>query len=116
MNIRKAVAASSLILLAATPWAAQAGEGRATDSCIKAFVDNYVPAGHKVTVRKSGPVATPLTYFVRQYTIALSAQYASGQEIATARCVANPRGDVIVLDRPPVESYVAKADVKVELK
>ena len=114
MSIRRAVAVSGLIVLAAAPFAAQAeGSAKATQACIDAFVEAYVPEGHAVRVQTSEPAAGPLVYFVKQYTIALSAHYSrSGQEIAQARCVASRRGDVIVLDRPPVETYIAKADVR----
>ena len=113
MSIRSALAISGLIALAATPLAAQAdGSGRATDACIAAFVETYVPEGRTVRVHKSEPAAGPLAYYTKQYTIALSAHSASGVEIAQARCVASRRGDVIVLDRPLPETYVARADVK----
>ena len=118
MNISKAVAVSGLILVAAAPFAAQAGGmGKATDACVAAFVETYVPAGHKVRIQKGSYAGSPLEYSSKQYIVALSARFArSGQEIAQARCVASARGDVIVLDRPPPETYVARADVKVELK
>jgi len=118
MNIHKAVALSGLVALAAAPFVAQAGgPGKATDACIQAFVDQYVPKGHTVRVHKKMPVPSNLDSFVRRYTIALSATLAtSGAELASARCVVSSGGEVIVLDSPPVASYAANADFAVKLK
>jgi hypothetical protein len=114
MNIRKAIAVSGLLVLAATPFATHAGGAdRALNACVSAFVDTYVP-DRIVRVRKVHPPAGVLdirTNRSRAYTIALSARGArSGELLAEARCVASGRGDVIVLDSPPAETYVAKAD------
>lgn len=118
MNIQKAVAVSALALLTAAPLTAMADSGRkATQACIQAFVDTYVPKGRTVRLHVVEPPESPLHAFPRQYTIALSARLArSGLELASARCVASPRGDVIVLDSPPLESYAAKADFVVSLQ
>lgn len=118
MNIRKVVTLSSLIALAAAPFVAQAdGPEKATDACIQAFVDQYVPKGHTVRVHKKMPVPSNLDSYVRRYTIALSATLAtSGTELASARCVVSSGGNVIVLDSPPVETYAANADFVVKLK
>jgi hypothetical protein len=118
MSIRRAIALSGLILVSAAPFVARAdATDKATDACIAAFVETYVPAGLKVHVQRDSHVAGPLDYFTKQYVIALSARFSrSGEEIAQARCIASARGDVIVLDRPAPETYIAKADVKVQLK
>jgi hypothetical protein len=114
MHIRMAVAVSGLLALATAPLTSHAGGAdRAVNACVKAFVENYLPKDQVVRVRR---VESPdvQNRFARQptsFTIALTAHgVKSGVEIAQARCVASARGEVMVLDNPPVESYVAKAD------
>lgn len=106
MNIRQAIAASGLAALAITPVATYAdGADRAIDACVKSFVDNYLPKGQIVRVRKVEPPTSPVTELLAiraaTFTIDLTARGArSGVELARARCVASRRGDVIVLDAP----------------
>lgn len=115
MNIRKTVAVSGLLVLVAAPFATHAGGAdNALNACVSAFVETYVPKDRIVRVRKTHPPASVFDIRTNRsgaYTIALSARGAkSGELLAEARCVASGRGDVIVLDNPPVETYVAKAD------
>lgn len=117
MSIRKPLAILSVAILAATPFLAQASPiGKATDACVQAFVDTYLPQARKVRVRIVDGAPAPLDYFPKRFTIALSAHTRSGQELATARCVASGKGQVIVLDNPLPEEYVATADFVVGLK
>jgi hypothetical protein len=118
MNIRKVITLSGLVALAAAPFVAHAdGPGKATDACIQAFVDQYVPKGHTVHVRKKMVAPSNLDSYMRRYTIALSATLAtSGTELASARCVVSSGGNVIVLDSPPLETYASTADFVVKLK
>ena len=93
MNIRKVAAVSSLALLIAAPFAARAdAEGKAADACVQAFVDAYLPKGHTVRVRKTGAAASPLNIYSRRYTVELTAH--RGDELVTARCVADGGGVV----------------------
>jgi len=106
MNIRKVLAISSLALLTAVPFAARAdAEGRASDACIQAFIDAYLPKDAVVRVRKEGPAAGPLRVYARQYTIALSAQLGVDGGLITARCVANYSGEVLILATQVVSEY-----------
>jgi hypothetical protein len=111
----------ALVALAAVPFAAQAqpGADAAVDACVKSFVDTYLP-GHPIKqVSKQEPAPGPIdTYYApRQYTIALAAYNArSGDLLAQARCVANRKGTVIVLDSPPAGEYVARANYTVSLR
>jgi len=100
MKIRKVLAISGLALLTAAPFAANAGaSARASNACIQAFVDAYLPKESAVRVRNVGPVANPLRIYSRQFTLDLSARTsATGNELVTARCVANLSGEVIALD------------------
>ncbi|MFC4309609.1 hypothetical protein ACFPN2_11010 [Steroidobacter flavus] len=117
MSIHKPLAVVSLAILASTPFLAQASPlHKATDACVSAFVDTYLPNAKKVRIRVVDGAASPLDYFPKQFTIALSAYTRSGQEVATARCVASNKGQVIVLDNPPPAEYVASADFVVGLK
>jgi len=104
MNIRKVFAISGLALLAAAPFAAHAGAAaKANDACIQAFVDAYLPKDSAVRVRKAGPSASPLRIYSRQYTLDLSANVtATGNELVTARCVANLNGEVLKLQNTTV--------------
>lgn len=117
MSIRKSLPVIGLALLAATPFVAHAGAGsKATKACVQAFVDTYVPHAKKVNLRISEPPLRPLTYAPRKVVVALSAHLPDGTELATARCVANVKGDVMVLDNPPPSTYLASADFVVGLK
>ena len=116
MNIGRKVALSGLLALAAIPFAAQADNAdRAANACIKSFVETYLPKHQPVRIKKIEPVASPLRYYTNRfgtYTVALSARLSrSGEELAQARCVASARGEVIVMDSPPVATYAANADV-----
>ncbi|HKE96056.1 MAG TPA: hypothetical protein VKB34_17240 [Povalibacter sp.] len=112
MSIRIPIAVSGLALLAALPFAAYAGAGaRAADACVDAFVSTYVPKDRAVRVRIVEPAASPVDFFARRYTFALSASLHNGEEFVTARCVANARGEVVVLDNPVVLAS-AKSAVK----
>lgn len=113
MKARMTLAMAGTLVLVATPLAAYAGSNQALDACVKSFVANYIPKDRVVRVYKHRPAPGPLALMHDKatYTIALSARgKRSGQEIAQARCVANTRGEVIVLDSPPADTYVADAD------
>ena len=100
MNIRKVVLVTGLALFAVAPIAAVAdGKGKAADACIQAFIDSHVPKGRTVRVRKEGSSPSSMYPHVRQYTVSLKAHMSiSGNELATARCVANSNGEVIALE------------------
>lgn len=114
MKARMSLAMAGTLVLAATPLASYASSNQALDACVKAFVANYIPKESVVRVYKHRPTPGPLAILLDRkgtYTIALTARgKRSGEEIAQARCVANSRGDVIVMDSPPADTYVAKAD------
>jgi len=118
MNIRKLVAISGLALLATAPFAANAGgAGKASDACVQAFVDAYLPKDKAVRVRKEGPTASPMHIYSRQYTIELSAHVsATGNELVTARCVANANGEVLTLANTTVEKKGAAPGFVATLK
>ena len=101
MNIRIVVAMASLAACAAVPFAAHAGAPqKASDACIQAFIDKYLPADSRVRVRKAGPPASPLQIYARQFTLDLSAYTGAGANgLVNARCVANVNGEVLALDR-----------------
>jgi hypothetical protein len=114
MNVRKIVTLSVLIALAAAPFASYAdGADNAMNACVKTFLQTYLP-DRVVQVRKLAPAPGPLDVYAKRassYTIALTAHGARTRErLAEARCVADARGEVIVLDQPPVETYAANAD------
>lgn len=116
MHTRIAVAISSLLVLAVAPVTSQAGRSdRAVDACVKAFVDTHVPKDRVVhVVKEKSSSLTDRFDRRRAYTIALKAEGTqSGKILAQARCVANVRGEVMVLDSPPPATYIAKADVAV---
>ena len=118
MNVRSSILA--VIALAAVPFASQANGGdAAVDACVKSFVDGYL-SGHPVKkVRRDAPIETAVEryYAPRQYTVALSAHgVRSGDLLAQARCVASKSGIVIVLDNPPADEYLARADFVVSLR
>jgi len=104
MNIRKVVAISGLALLGAASFAANAGgAAKASDACIQAFVDTYLPKDTAVRVRKVGPATSPLRIYSRQYTVELAAHAGTtGNELVTARCVANLSGEVLTLENTSV--------------
>jgi hypothetical protein len=117
MSFHKPLALVGVAILASTPFLAQASPlHKATNACVSAFVDTYLSQARKVRVRVVDGAASPLDYFPKQFTIALSAYTRSGKEVATARCVASNKGQVLVLDNPPVEEYLATADFVVGLK
>lgn len=113
MHPRIAIALSGLLVLASAPVTSQAGPAdRAVNACVKAFVDTHVPKDRIVHVVKDrSPSLMDRFHRQRAYTIALTAQGSeSGKVLAQARCVANVRGEVIVLDNPPPATYIAQAD------
>jgi hypothetical protein len=114
MKARMTLAMVGTVVLAATPLASYAGSNHALDACVKAFVENYISKDTVVRVHKQAPPLSPLGILQDRrgmYTIALTARGKhSGKEIAQARCIASARGEVIVMDSPPADTYVAKAD------
>lgn len=113
MHPRIPIALSGLLVLASAPLVSQASPAdRAVNACVQAFVEAQVPKDRIVHVVKDRQ-SSLMDRFHRQraYTIALTAQgKQSGKVLAQARCVANVRGEVIVLDSPPPSTYVAQAD------
>ena len=103
MSIRNVAAACGLIVMSATPFAAHAGgPDTAADACIQAFVDTYLPNATPMQIRTLSPVPGPLGVYIKKYTIDLSARLArGGEELVTARCIADANGRVIALDRQP---------------
>lgn len=114
MKAHMTLAMVGTLVLAAAPIASHAGSNKAINACVKSFVANYVPKDRVIRVHRYVPAPGPLSLLLDRkgtYTVALAARgKTSGKEIAQARCVANGRGDVIVLDSPPVDTYVADAD------
>lgn len=109
MNTRIAVLAALACSL--TPLASEASAPQAAlDACVKAFTTTYLP-GH--ALRATRTVSSPSTLMLirpTEYSIALSARgVTSGKILAEARCVANGKGLVLVLDQP-TENYTAQAD------
>jgi hypothetical protein len=118
MNTKTSLLA--LVALTALPFSSHSQPGdAAVDSCVKSFVEAYLP-GHPVKqVKKVAPPESPLDAFYapRQYTIAMSARGArTGELFAQARCVASRNGLVLVLDSPSTDAYVARADFVVSLR
>lgn len=114
---------TALIVTAALATSAFAGEAQADsshalDACVKSFIADYLPDRVVRVVDKDRSVPSPLeTFYGRKYTIALAAYgIDSGTLIAQARCVANNRGHVIVLDNPPAAEYVSRADFAVTMR
>jgi len=103
MNTRHLLAVTTLLTLAATPFAAQAhGSDTAAEACVQAFVDTYLPKDQAVKLRVLPSSAGPLGNYSRRYTIDLSARLSSsGHEIVSARCVASPDGRVIEMASLP---------------
>ena len=118
MNLKSSIL--PVIALVAIPFASQAHAGdAAVDACVKSFADAYLAGRPVRKVRKHAPVATAIEsyYAPRQYTVALSAHgVRSGDLIAQARCVASKSGVVIVLDNPPADAYMARADFVASLR
>ena len=85
---------------------------KATDTCIQAFVDTYLPKDQQVQVRAPSAAPSPWRAYTRQYTIELSARLSrNGTELVTARCVASASGELISLEGPPgKQSYTGIAD------
>ena len=104
--MNKRILPLALLVFAAIPLTSQAAPDSADtaiDACIKAFVSTYLP-NHPVRTTKSvtSQGAVPLVLQPRKYTIDLNARGAvSGALIAQARCIADARGLVLVLDTPP---------------
>jgi hypothetical protein len=93
--------------------ASMANPNAAFDSCVKAFTNTYFPNHPVRQVRtNASQYPTTLTRIApRKYTIALAARGVQSNEVlAEARCVANDNGIVLILDNPPLLSYLAKAD------
>jgi hypothetical protein len=117
----KTAALIAAVVVAAAPLASEARPGppTAVDACVKSFIDSHL-SNHAVReVKKRIPASGPLEayYSPRKYTIALAAYGAeSGRVLAQARCVADKRGVVIVLDSPPEDEYVARADFTVVIR
>jgi len=97
VNIRKVVALSSLVLFTGAPFAARAGaQNKASDACIQAFIDAYLPKDSVVRVRKVGSTAGHFQVYSRQYTVVLSAQLGGDEGgLVTVRCVATGNGVVL---------------------
>lgn len=119
MKARMTLATVGMVVLGAAPLASYAGSNQAVDACVKAFVATHIPKESVVHVHKQTPPLSPLALLQDRrgtYTVALTAYgKRSGKEIAQARCVASSRGEVIVLDSPPADSYVADADFTARL-
>lgn len=119
MSFKKS-ALTALIVVAAAPFTAHAagpGAAAAFNACTKAFVETYLP---NRVVRQQSTIEftrSPLEFWnVRKYTIALRALGAtSGEVVAEARCIADRKGVVLVLDTPPTQEYVAHANITATL-
>lgn len=117
MNTRKALITCGMLALATVPCASYAdGAERAVNACVKSFVDTYLP-DRVVQVHKQLPAPGPLDRYIGSYTIVLTAQgKTSAVQLAQAQCVANKRGDVIVMDSAPIAKSLSKADFVVSLR
>ena len=119
MKARVGLTMLGALMLTAVPFASHAGPNKALDACVSSFIDTYIPKDRTVRVRKYHPPRSSLAaqYSNKStYTIALSARGTrSGKELAQARCVASNRGDVIVLDSPAPDTYVASADFAIDV-
>lgn len=118
MNTKSASlgAVATLIALAA-PVATQAESSAAAvvDSCVKSFVETYMPERTVRDVKLAGEHGAIRTD--REYTILLTARGAkSGTLIAEARCVAKGNGIVVVLDTSVAASDIANADFVVAMR
>ena len=106
MNIRNATAVVGLLVLALAPFTAHADRAdRATDACIRAFIDAYVSKDQTVRVQKALWSSNSLDFYARQYTIELNAHRTGTKEqLAQARCVANRKGEVLNMKGAQVET------------
>lgn len=118
----KALSLAALFVLGTAPTAshAQTGAQAALDSCVKSFVETYLP-GHPVRkVAKDSPATGILDRFWQsnKYTILLSARGVESRDvIAQARCVADRKGIVIVLDQPSFAALrTLRADFVVSMR
>lgn len=96
----------------ATPAAHAAPSSAAVNACVDAFVDTYLSKQKVVRVRKPMEPLHSMSfiYSANKYTIALMARRNSdGEVLAQARCIASARGSVLVLDSPPIETYLSQA-------
>lgn len=119
MKLKHTVLAAALALAVPLASQAQTAHSAAVNACVKSFAESHLSKYSVKRVRKDRAAASPLEAFYKPstYTIALAAYGAeSGQLIAHARCVASGKGVVLVLDNPPAEEYVARADVSVALR
>jgi len=116
----KIASLTAVACLAITPFASHAAPAPTTafNACVKAFVNSYLPDRTvRATKTTNSPGLTALTLTQRKYTIALSARGAnSGELLANARCVADGKGIVLVLDTPPTLDYVAQADFRADVR
>jgi hypothetical protein len=114
MNTKKLTIMATLACAATlVSHASTANPNAAFDSCVQAFTNTYLPKHPVRQVRTSAPqYPTTLTLAApRKYTIALSARgVQSNAVLAEARCVANENGIVLILDKPPLLSYLSQAD------
>jgi len=121
MSFKKYALTALIVVAAAAPFTTQAagpGAAAAFNACTKAFVDTYLP---NRVVRQQSTIdftRSPLEFWnVRKYTIALRALGAtSGEVVAEARCIADRKGVVLVLDTPPTQEYVAHANITATLR
>lgn len=117
MHTRGAFRVAAALAFLAAPVASHADpSSAAVDVCVKSFVDAYLSKDRIVQVIKpSDPVDVfDYVYAPETYTIALTArEVRSGDVLAQARCIASRRGKVTVLDSPPIDSYLSKADIRV---
>ena len=75
---------------------------RATNTCVQAFVDTYLPKDQQIQVRTPSHAPNPLRAYARQITIELSARLSrSGTELVTARCIVSTSGELIALEGTP---------------
>lgn len=110
---------AAIVLLAAAPYSSEAaGPEAAFNACTKAFVNTYLP-NRIVRQQKTVDAAhSPLELrYTRTYTIALRAVGATSHTVlAEARCIADKKGLVLVLDTPPTRDYLAQADYTASLQ
>jgi hypothetical protein len=118
MSIRSVAGVLGLIALGAAPIAAQAnGSAKAVDACVQAFVDNYLPKDQPVQVHKLSQSPGPLSLYTRHFTVSLTAHVSTnGTQLATARCVANSKGQVLELEAKTASVEIAAAQVPSVLK
>jgi hypothetical protein len=116
----KTVALAALATFAVAPIAGQAAPAPKTafNACVKAFVSAYLPGRivHTTKANDSGQLTT-LSLTQNKYTIALTARGVdTGTVLAEARCVADGKGIVLVLDQPATLDYVARADFRADIR